>query len=65
VPGHFALGNLAQRQGDARSAKRCFDNALELLAARRDDEVVPESDGLTAGRLREIILATAKVGEQQ
>jgi chemotaxis protein methyltransferase CheR len=59
---HFALGNLALRSGDARTGRRCFKNTLSLLAARDDGEVLPESEGLTAGRFREIINATMRIG---
>ena len=52
---HFALGNLRLSQGRRREAERHFANALALLRARAQDEVLPESDGLTAGRLAEII----------
>ncbi len=52
---HFALGNLRLSQGRAREAERHFTNALGALGGRPQDEVVPESDGLTAGRLAEII----------
>lgn len=61
---HFALGNLTHRQGDARTARRCFLNVLALLADCREDQVLPESDGLTAGRFREIIQATLTMGAE-
>jgi chemotaxis protein methyltransferase CheR len=51
---HFALGNLVERRGPSN---RPFENALELLGRRPATETVPESDGLTAGRLSEIITA--------
>jgi chemotaxis protein methyltransferase CheR len=55
VVAHLALGNCAR--GDARKAEasRHFANALRLARARPADEPLPESDGLTAGRLTEII----------
>jgi chemotaxis protein methyltransferase CheR len=59
---HFTLGNLALRSGDARTGRRCLKNALSLLAVRDDGEVLPESEGLTAGRFREIISATMRIG---
>jgi chemotaxis protein methyltransferase CheR len=50
---HFALGHLTE---DSRSrVNRHFENALELLRQMPAEEIVPESDGLTAGRLSEII----------
>ncbi len=59
VLAHFALGSLARRQGQASSARRHFANALALLAACPPDAIVPASEGVTAGRLREIIAAMA------
>lgn len=55
VLAHFALGSLCLSQSRRREAERHFDNALALLRARPYDEPLPESDGLTAGRLTEII----------
>ena len=52
---YFALGNLRLAQGRRREAGRHFANALAMLRARPHDETLPESDGLTAGRLAEII----------
>ncbi|MBE0546711.1 MAG: tetratricopeptide repeat protein [Rubrivivax sp.] len=55
VIAHYALGNLYQSLGRLSSARRHFDNALSSLQAYSPGEVLPESDGLTAGRLMEII----------
>lgn len=55
VLAHFALGNLCLSQGRRRAAQRHFDTALALLHAHQHDEPIPESEGLTAGRLTEII----------
>lgn len=55
VIAHFALGNLAREQGRFGEAERHFGNALELLYSYDAGEVLPESDGLTAQRLAEII----------
>lgn len=55
VLAHFALGNLRLSQGLHDEAKRHFGNALVLLQKLPLDEILPESDGLTAGRLGEII----------
>ena len=63
APAHFALGNLLLRRGNRRAAKKCFDNVLALLSACRREEILPESEGLTAGRFREIIHATMQVWE--
>ncbi|MGB9092803.1 MAG: tetratricopeptide repeat protein [Gallionella sp.] len=55
VLAHFALGNLHQSQGRYREARRYFGNVLLLLRRNHlPDEILPEADGLTAGRLAEI-----------
>jgi chemotaxis protein methyltransferase CheR len=53
--GHFALGSLALRQGDVKESEKHFENVLSLLAGYGPEEVVPESEGLSARRLREIV----------
>jgi len=62
VPAHFAIGNLMLRRGNARAAKKSFENVLALLSARRAEDILPEFEGLTAGRCREIIDATIRIG---
>ena len=57
---HFALGNLMLRQGWFRDSVRHFRNALETLAAYRAEDTVPESGGLTAGRLSEMITSMVR-----
>lgn len=52
---YFALGNLRLSQGRNREGERHFRRALVLLQKHPQDEPLPESDGLTAGRLVEII----------
>jgi chemotaxis protein methyltransferase CheR len=58
VLAHFALGNLHQSQGRYRLAQRNFENVLLLLRRHPPDQVLPEADGLTAGRLAEIAAAS-------
>ena len=55
VLAHFALGNIARCRGQLREADKHFANALRLLRARRSDEILPESDGISVGRFTEII----------
>lgn len=62
VPAHFALGNLMLRRGDSRAAKKCFGNVLALLGALGAEDILPEFEGLTAGRFREIVHATIQIG---
>jgi chemotaxis protein methyltransferase CheR len=61
VLAHFALGNLARRH--LGEANRHFRNALHLLARHQPDAVLPESDGLTAGRLTETIIALTSLAQ--
>lgn len=55
VLAHFSLGNLALRQEKKREASKHFENALSALKKLKRDEVLPESGGVTAGRMEEII----------
>jgi chemotaxis protein methyltransferase CheR len=57
VLAHFALGNLARSGGRIEAAKKHFENAQRLLRGSPPGESLPESDGMTAGRLAEIIAA--------
>ena len=52
---HFALGGLYREQLQPRQATKHFTNALQLLEKQPAESVVPESSGLTAGRLTDII----------
>lgn len=55
VVAHFTLANLAHAQGDMAEARRHFTNASLLLRDFHPEDALPESDGLTAGRLAAII----------
>jgi len=57
VLGHFSLGNLALNHGKLRESEKHFENVLLLLAHYEPEDVVPESEGLSAGRLREAIVS--------
>lgn len=58
VLAHFSLGNLMQRLGRPEERKRYFRNTAELLSKYKPEEIIPESGGITAGRLAEILVAT-------
>ena len=60
---HFALGNLARAQARSAEAQKHFANAAHLLRGLPADQLLPEAEGLTAGRLREIITALSLGGE--
>jgi chemotaxis protein methyltransferase CheR len=55
VLAHYALGNLARGQGRVEEANRHFANALRFASSRPADELLPEAEGLSAGRLAEMI----------
>jgi chemotaxis protein methyltransferase CheR len=56
VLGHFGLADLYQNNRQIPQALKSLDNARRLLEARPDDELIPDSGGITAGRLREAVV---------
>ncbi|MEW6194593.1 MAG: CheR family methyltransferase [Bacteroidota bacterium] len=58
VIGHFVLGNIYLKLGRYSDSRKSFNNALKLLEHYPPDFVPPESDGMTAKRLIEIINST-------
>ena len=54
VLAHYYLGVLLQSTGDPRQAARCFENTVELLGSRLDDEVLAEADGITVAELKKL-----------
>ncbi len=63
VLAHFALGNLARGRGKDREADKHFANALDLLRRYQPGDLLPESDGLTAGRLAETLTTMTDPGD--
>jgi len=57
---HHALGDLYKRLGKKKESRRHLAVALKLLSARSRDEIVPESDGMSCGRLMESVRAMAE-----
>ena len=55
---HFTLGTIALQLGRPEASGKHFENARALLATLPPEEILPESGGITAGRLTEIILRT-------
>jgi chemotaxis protein methyltransferase CheR len=55
VMGHFALANLGKRIGRPVLWRRHFHIALGLLERLNQESQLPDSEGLSAGRLAEII----------
>jgi chemotaxis protein methyltransferase CheR len=52
---HFLLGNIARRRGRTAEAGKHFRRTLALLEDQQTDTVLPESEGMTAGKLAEIV----------
>ncbi|GFO69806.1 protein-glutamate O-methyltransferase [Geomonas limicola] len=52
---YFALGNLYRASGNAAESQRNFANALRLLERRDPQEMLPETEGLSAGALAQLI----------
>ncbi|MFA6596315.1 MAG: CheR family methyltransferase [Ignavibacteriaceae bacterium] len=63
VLSYYLLGNIYQRLGDVKNAKKSYENVLSLLNKCSKDEILFESEGLTAGRFKEIINATMQTRE--
>jgi chemotaxis protein methyltransferase CheR len=55
VLAHFLLGNLARADARTAQANKHFANTLHLLRGCSPNALLPESGGMTAGRLVEII----------
>lgn len=54
---HYMLGNLSRQSGQVKESKKHFENTLHLLRNENDHYILPKSEGITAGRLREFIQA--------
>jgi chemotaxis protein methyltransferase CheR len=52
---HYSLASLLSQSGKKDLAHRHFQNAYQMASELPDQQVVPESDGLPAGRLVELI----------
>ncbi len=59
VLAYFTLGNINRRRGKLKESTKNFDNAVSLLSRMQTEEILPESDGITAGRLMEIIKSSS------
>lgn len=62
VLARFTLGNLARQRREFGEAEQQFAKALTLLERYRPDDILPESEGITAGRLAQIIADMRKRG---
>ncbi len=55
VLAHFALGNLMQQEGRQTESEKYLRNTLSLLLNMNPEDILPHSEGLTAGRLTEMV----------
>ena len=55
VLAHFLYGNIARRRSRSADADSHFRTTLSLLEELSPDDVLPESEGMTAGKLAEIV----------
>jgi chemotaxis protein methyltransferase CheR len=58
---YFALGHLAWRQGKVKDATRFFGEVQRLLRDYPADQTLPESEGITAGSMAELIRFTCEL----
>lgn len=49
---HLMLGELLEKQGKTQIARKHYETVIRLLTKYTDDELVPDSDGMTAGRIK-------------
>jgi len=55
VLAHFAMGVLNSRRGKLKETGKHFKNVITLLRNCPQEKILPESDGITAGRLGDIV----------
>ena len=65
VLAHFTMANLYRRQERLPAAAKHLANVRRLLAQRDESEELPQSGGLTVGRLNAILAATAGLAEDK
>lgn len=52
--GHYYMGVICEREDDAKTARRCFRNAIDIASRLAPEHVLDEGGGITAGVLGEI-----------
>ncbi|MEQ8172893.1 MAG: CheR family methyltransferase [Candidatus Eremiobacterota bacterium] len=52
---YFLMGSLYLKQGKTKEAEKQFENTLSMLDNLKEDAILYDSDGMTAGRLKEIV----------
>lgn len=54
IGGHFSLGCLYKKGNQTALANKAFKNVVKLMVGRPKDEIVPETNGITYGKLLEV-----------
>lgn len=54
VLSHLMLGNVFKKNGKSNLAIKHFETTIGLLNEYHENEIVPESEGMTAGRIKEL-----------
>lgn len=57
---HFSLGNLALKRGKLKESQKHYITVSRILSEYGADEMVPSSEGMTAGKLMNIIQAMTR-----
>jgi len=57
VLAHFLLGNIYLKLGRKTDGLKHFKNATAILSKMEKEEILPESEGITGERFREILNA--------
>ena len=65
VAAHLAMGDVSSAMGDRTAARQAFRNVERLLVVTPESQLIPGSDGLTAGRLLAIARARLSLLNQQ
>lgn len=55
VISHYMLGNINRHEGKIKESNKYYENVLSLLRQYKNDDILPESEGITAGRLKELV----------
>lgn len=54
IAAHFSLGCLFKKQNKIFMAEKAFKNVVRLMVGRPKDEIVPETNGITYGKLLQV-----------
>jgi len=65
IPAYFTLGCIFHRHNKEPESHQYFKNALRLLDNLDKEKIILESEGMTAGRLKEIILSIEREAKSE